>query len=57
MAVREGRWKLVKDGEELLLSDMEVDATETKNLAGEYPDIVKRLNQIHETWIQENKRQ
>jgi arylsulfatase A-like enzyme len=55
-AVREGRWKLVKDGEELLLSDMEMDATETKNLAGEHPDIVRRLNQIHESWIRDNKK-
>ena len=55
-AVREDRWKLVKDGKELLLSDIEVDATETINLSGEHPDIVKRLKQLHETWIREFKR-
>jgi arylsulfatase A-like enzyme len=56
-AVREGRWKLVNHGKELLLSDMEVDVTETINLADKHPDIVTQLKQLHEAWIYEVKKQ
>ena len=32
------------------LSDMSNDVTETKNLAAEHPDVVKRLSTLHEQW-------
>jgi arylsulfatase A-like enzyme len=39
-AVRAGRWKLMATGE---LYDLEADIGESKNAAGENPDVVKRL--------------
>lgn len=53
-AVREGKWKLVNDKSEgLFLSDMDLDITETKNLAAKHPDIVTRLKQLHQQWSKE----
>jgi arylsulfatase A len=56
-AVRDGKWKLVKDGNTLFLSDMDTDVTETKNLAKDHPDVVKRLKQLHDVWVKEVKTQ
>ena len=67
-AIRYGKWKLVvnEDGgnykgrsipeAEYFLSNMQQDVTETKNLADEYPSIVKKLcferfKRIHEGWL------
>jgi len=67
--VREGDWKLVSNGpateykgrkipaEKIFLSNLAEDVTETKNLAGQHPNMVKRLTQLHETWIEEVERQ
>jgi arylsulfatase A len=64
-AVREGNWKLVHNGPateykgrkipqvENFLSNMDVDVTETKNLAEAHPEIVKRLTDLHNRWIKE----
>jgi len=52
-AVRKGRWKYVSQDEEKLLSDMEKDVTETKNLAAEHPDIVRELTELHMKWVKE----
>jgi len=54
-AVREGKWKLVSAGKSagLFLSDMEQDVTETKNLAGKFPDVVTRLKRLHQQWSRE----
>ena len=49
--VREGKWKLVCKKGEYFLSDMEKDATETKNLASAFPEIVKRLKKLYDQWI------
>jgi arylsulfatase A-like enzyme len=66
-AVREGNWKLVHNGPatdykgrklpkvENFLSNIAEDATETKNLAKSNPDIVKRLTNLHEQWLKENR--
>ena len=68
-AVREGNWKLVHDGPATeenghkipkvadFLSDMADDVTETKNLATLHPDIVTRLTDFHEAWIQDVQQQ
>jgi len=72
-AVREGKWKLVcqrfprRRGAKqpkapqvqpgLFLSDMEADVTETKNLAQDHPDVVRRLTKLHEEWVREIQRQ
>ncbi len=62
-AVREGNWKLVHNGpatnykgrklpkSENFLSNIANDATETKNIASSNPEIVKRLTNLHETWL------
>ncbi len=50
-AVRIGRWKGVRFGtrEPLELYDLSADIGETKNIAGEHPDIVKQIEQIMAT--------
>ncbi len=49
--VREGQWKLLtsKAGK-LELYDLEADLGETKNLAKDHPDIVKRLQSTFDGW-------
>lgn len=43
-AVREGNWKLIRvETNPILLFDLSKDLSETKNLAKENPDVVKRL--------------
>jgi len=67
-AIREGDWKLVHNGPatdykgrkipqvEDFLSNMTEDVTETKNLAGAHPEIVKRLTRLHDQWLEEAPR-
>ncbi len=64
-AVRQGDWKLVHNGPateykgrniphvENFLSNITKDVTETKNLAEEHPEIVKRLTSLHEQWLKD----
>lgn len=52
-AVREGKWKLVHSKGGAFLSNMALDVTETSNLAAEHPEIVERLTQLHEAWVEE----
>ena len=68
-AVRKGDWKLVHNGPATnykgrkipsvknFLSDMSQDATETKNLADQHPDIVERLTRLHNDWAKDVKQQ
>lgn len=60
-AVREGRWKLVRNGRDdqnrpiagpdaLFLADLEADPGETKNLAAEHPEVVEKLSKLHAEW-------
>jgi arylsulfatase len=51
-AVRDGRWKLVAKGPAGAweLYDMVADRTEIHDLAGQHPDIVKRLVEQWEAW-------
>ncbi|MDP6542420.1 MAG: sulfatase-like hydrolase/transferase [Phycisphaerae bacterium] len=56
-AVRQGKWKLVKDRSGMFLSDMNLDVTETKNLANKHPEIVTRLKQLHQKWSKEVEEQ
>jgi hypothetical protein len=34
---------------------MSEDVTETKNLAGDHPDIVKKLTNLHDAWASDVK--
>lgn len=66
-AVREGDWKLVVNGAEsvtdghtlplepLFLGNLREDASETVNLAFTHPEIVERLSQLHERWLDDLK--
>lgn len=51
-ALRQGKWKLVAKGAdgEWELYDMEKDRTEVHNLAGDHPDITRRLVEKWEAW-------
>lgn len=51
-AVRDGKWKLVKQGLETpwSLFDMEADPSETRDLATSHPEIVTRMNAMFEAW-------
>jgi N-acetylgalactosamine-6-sulfatase len=53
--IRDGQWKLRhptrKNGGAVELYDLAADPAETKNLAAEYPDIVKELSNKVEAWV------
>jgi arylsulfatase A len=62
-AVREGDWKLIgntrdtTDGHQptpvqMFLANISSDGGETVNLAGEYPEVVARLRQLHEHYLE-----
>lgn len=62
-AVRQGEWKLMANLQDtaggplsaedktLFLANLAADLGETRNLARERPDIVSRLSQLHQTWL------
>jgi arylsulfatase A-like enzyme len=52
-AVRDGRWKLLIDADDLLLFDLERDIGERRDLARAHPDIVRRLRASHAAWERE----
>lgn len=67
-AVRQGKWKLVKNGilnmnmskkgraegdDAIFLADLEADPAETTNLRREHPDIVESLLARHDSWREE----
>jgi arylsulfatase A-like enzyme len=68
-AVRSGSWKLIgnpKDtssklpvtkADQLFLVNLEEDPGETKNVAAQEPETTKRLQRLHETWLQDVKEQ
>jgi arylsulfatase A-like enzyme len=49
-AVRQGKWKLVAKKEPWELYNMELDRTETNNLATQHPEIVKNLGEKYQKW-------
>lgn len=52
-AVREGRWKLLADGQHLFLFDLSADPNERTDLSREHPDVVRRLSQALQAWFDE----
>jgi len=50
-AMRDGRWKLVREyPKDWELYDMEADRTETRNLAGQFPERVAAMKRAYEEW-------
>ena len=68
-AVREGAWKLlgnpqdtsvkapIAKEDQLFLVNPAEDVGETKNVAREHPEVVKRLQKLHEEWVEEVQEQ
>lgn len=53
-AVRDGKWKLVRAGnEDWELYDFSVDRTETNDLAGEHPERVGQMREAWEAWYRD----
>jgi arylsulfatase A-like enzyme len=49
-AVRQGNWKLLLDGDDLLLFDLKADLGERRDLAARHPEIVRRLRSLLGAW-------
>jgi len=49
-AIRRGKWKLLSDKSRVELYDLEADISETKDLAGQKPELVKELTKIFKDW-------
>jgi arylsulfatase A-like enzyme len=56
IAVRKGKWKLIKSHDQTWLYDLEKDVAEKLNLADEYPGVVEELEKDHEEWRRRMKR-
>ena len=64
-AVRDGPWKLIgnpndtshvaplEEGDDLFLVNLNDDIGERTNLRNQHHELVKKLNKLHEDWIQE----
>lgn len=53
IACRDGRWKYLATGGQELLFDLQSEKHETRNLAGEHPEILKELRQRSHDWAEE----
>jgi arylsulfatase len=49
-ALRDGQWKLVRQGATWELYDMSVDRTETRNLAAQRPELVQKMDTAWLAW-------
>lgn len=49
-AVKRGEWKLLKDGDDLLLYNLRTDVGERHDLAGQRPDLVAALLPLIGRW-------
>jgi arylsulfatase A len=49
-AVRQGKWKYLKDASTEFLFDLDLDIGERHNLAYQHPERVVRLRQLHASW-------
>ena len=53
-AVRQGNWKLVRQGAPAPeLYDLSIDIGETKDLAADKPELLARLQKLHDAWSSE----
>jgi len=51
--VRQGQYKLVKQGPDLELFDLSADVGEQKTIAVDKPDVVQKLQDLHDRWNSE----
>ena len=49
-AVRNGDWKLLRDGDDLLLFNLKTDIGERNDLAAMRPDLVSKLRPLIAAW-------
>jgi arylsulfatase A-like enzyme len=49
-AVREGKWKYVRDGEVRKLFDLSLDQREQADFSNKHPEVLQRLMREFETW-------
>jgi arylsulfatase len=52
-AIRDGQWKLVRQGATWELYDMAVDRTEARNLAAQRPELVQEMDTAWLNWWKE----
>lgn len=55
VAAREQRWKLLVDGPNSLLFDMESDPGERQEVGLQHPAVVRRLSRLVEAWFKETQ--
>ena len=48
--MRRGPYKLVKESSDLELFDLKADIGETGNIAADKPEIVTKLQKLHDAW-------
>ena len=48
--MRKGNWKLLVDGDDLLLFDLRADPGERRDLAAQRPDLVRQLRDLLAVW-------
>jgi arylsulfatase A len=49
-ALRQGKWKYLKDAGTEFLFDLDADIGERRNLAYRHPELVTRLRELHASW-------
>ncbi|MBS3775860.1 MAG: hypothetical protein KGY70_11775, partial [Bacteroidales bacterium] len=52
-AVRQGPWKLVKDGDKKALFNLDKDIGETRDVSSDHSDLIKELTQDYREWEKE----
>lgn len=52
-AVRDGKWKLTKEEEGTVLSDMNTSKSEQNDLSPQHPEIRTRLENLHTEWVKQ----
>ena len=50
LAVRDGKWKLLVDGANAFLFDLEADPAERRDLSADNPALLARLRDLYEAW-------
>jgi arylsulfatase A-like enzyme len=50
LAVRDGRWKLLVDGPNAFLFDVDADSGERRDLSTIHPNLVRKMRKLYEAW-------